>query len=696
MERRIGILFVLIGVLLVGGCRPKEKLTLYFDANGGSVVEAIVDPAAMSPLVLPTPVKDGFVFGGWYLDKQLSALFTAESELPTFSITLYAKWIEGAAGSVTITFISNGGTSLSPLVQVSGTVVSAPVSPTRSGYVFAGWYQDAALTNAYTFSTMPSSNLTLYAKWTTVSSGTFTITFDSNGGTAVSALSASHNESIVAPDPPVKSGHTFAGWYQDAALTQPFVFNVMPGSSFTLYARWVEGSVLTLASASDLAMVRGNPTAHFLLSGNIDLGNAEWDPIGTFEVPFEGLFDGGGYTISNFTITSYKNEGVIGLFGHVRGTIKNLKIDDAVIQFSTNQEVVVGLLAGRIEYGEVINVEVDGDIIIQTNTVLDIAIGGLVGRNAASWFTDCTSHATISLSTNNENASTFQLFDTYIGGLIGYGYDDYLLRATSDARITLREFGSPTRNQTWYATNIGGLIGKTDDGLIEYGVSQVDIITHLLTSSASTGYFLGGITGYLNRGEILYSESVGWIAPDGVAPGAKVYLGGIAGYQMDGLIKNCTFDGGFASYAEGVENAIVTGGGIVAVLNEGEVRNCWSRGEFRFNAPGNDGVVIAGGLVGRMWWANIHNNFTTASLIVTSNPSYLLGRLVAEREDSNIYESYKLYTSTFTVNGSDITDNTEGSAMGQLSDILYWIRYYWGETEWNYSTLNQHPEIIRP
>jgi uncharacterized repeat protein (TIGR02543 family) len=83
--------------------------------------------------------------------------------MPSQATTLYAKW---TINQYTITFVSNQGTSVIAITQDFGTAVTAPTNPTRSGYTFAGWFSDEALTTAYTFSTMPSQATTLYAKWT--------------------------------------------------------------------------------------------------------------------------------------------------------------------------------------------------------------------------------------------------------------------------------------------------------------------------------------------------------------------------------------------------------------------------------------------------------------------------------------------------------------------------------------------------
>jgi|694.fasta_scaffold109264_1 uncharacterized repeat protein (TIGR02543 family) len=72
--------------------------------------------------------------------------------------------------NITITFNTNGGTAITTITAQPGSAINAPANPTRSGYTFAGWFSDEALSNAYTFpATMPSENITLYAKWTITS-----------------------------------------------------------------------------------------------------------------------------------------------------------------------------------------------------------------------------------------------------------------------------------------------------------------------------------------------------------------------------------------------------------------------------------------------------------------------------------------------------------------------------------------------
>jgi len=82
----------------------------------------------------------------------------------TVKVTVKAK---SETVSYTVTFNSNGGSAVAAKTVKSGEKVSAPTAPTKDGVTFGGWYSDAALTKAYSFSSAVKSNITLYAKWTT-------------------------------------------------------------------------------------------------------------------------------------------------------------------------------------------------------------------------------------------------------------------------------------------------------------------------------------------------------------------------------------------------------------------------------------------------------------------------------------------------------------------------------------------------
>ena len=89
-----------------------------------------------------------------------------------------------ALKTLTVAFNSNGGSAVASQTVTYNTAATEPPAPTRSGYTFDGWYSDEALTSAYNFSTPVTGDITLYAKWTYVDSG-------SSGGSSSGGSSSS-------------------------------------------------------------------------------------------------------------------------------------------------------------------------------------------------------------------------------------------------------------------------------------------------------------------------------------------------------------------------------------------------------------------------------------------------------------------------------------------------------------------------
>jgi len=72
----------------------------------------------------------------------------------------------------TVTFNSNGGSSVTGATINHNATASTPTQPTKSGYTFGGWYSESGLTNSFIFTTPITANTTLYAKWNAVLNGT--------------------------------------------------------------------------------------------------------------------------------------------------------------------------------------------------------------------------------------------------------------------------------------------------------------------------------------------------------------------------------------------------------------------------------------------------------------------------------------------------------------------------------------------
>ena len=83
---------------------------------------------------------------------------------------------------------------------------------------------------------------TVYAKWI----DEFTLTFDSQGGSAVAPKKVGSGLAITKPEDPVLEGSSFAGWYEEEGCTTPFVFADGITADKTVYAKWVSTKTVTL------------------------------------------------------------------------------------------------------------------------------------------------------------------------------------------------------------------------------------------------------------------------------------------------------------------------------------------------------------------------------------------------------------------------------------------------------------------
>ncbi len=176
------------------------------------------------------PTKDRmgatvYTFDGWS-----TAIGGAKIALPqvTGNATYYAHFSDDPV--YTVTFNANGhGTAPEAQEVVRGQKVTEPVAPTAEGYLFGGWYKEETCTNAWDFnSDVVNANTTLFAKWT---ANPYTITFDSNGGSAVESITQGYETSVTAPANPTRTGYTFARW-------DPEVPSTMPLNGTTCVAQW--------------------------------------------------------------------------------------------------------------------------------------------------------------------------------------------------------------------------------------------------------------------------------------------------------------------------------------------------------------------------------------------------------------------------------------------------------------------------
>lgn len=134
-------------------------------------------------------------------------------------------------GLYKVEFSTNGG---SPVESMRTNKIKSAPQTTKENGEFEGWYESSDFRDAaVVFPFDVREDMTLYAKWLQK----YTVSFDSDGGTAVAPLAA---HTLSAPPPaPKKDGFTFGGWYTDGTLAEMAVFPLELDGDVTLYAKWL-------------------------------------------------------------------------------------------------------------------------------------------------------------------------------------------------------------------------------------------------------------------------------------------------------------------------------------------------------------------------------------------------------------------------------------------------------------------------
>lgn len=267
----------------------------------------------------------------------------------------------------------------------------------------------------------------------------------------------------------------------------------------------------------------------FILMNDIEL-TQPWIPIGTGTASsFAGTFDGNGHTISGIKIVS--NVGYAGFFGYLKGQVKNLTVEGAIVSGDGN----CGGIAGQLEStGKIINCISHIDIKAKDKT------GGIVGYNDGG---------TIEGSVNRGNIS-----GTYkVGGVVGENWAGNITQCGNKGNVKSSQRGVAT-----YGT--GGVAGRSvsAESIISESYNTGEITSNTEATGGVVGYtnaYGASITSCYSNGEILIKGNQKEVVPS--------WAGGIVGIVGSKGIKiqNC-----YA--AKGVTGADIVGGVIGRYIND--------------------------------------------------------------------------------------------------------------------------------
>ena len=223
---------------------PSTNLTSYTVlTNGGGNIA--LQPAS----------RNGYTFLGWYDNASFAGVpITDFPAMDAAAKTFYAKW--SSADSYTVSYTLNDGTpaghpATNPNTVTSYTVLDPNVTlapATRTGYDFEGWYDNSGFTGTPItgFPTSDAENKHYYAKWSAAKSYTVQWNLNDNAPAGHPANNpntvASYTvlDADVTINPATRTGYTFRGWYDNAALTGMPVTNLhtMDAENKTYYAKW--------------------------------------------------------------------------------------------------------------------------------------------------------------------------------------------------------------------------------------------------------------------------------------------------------------------------------------------------------------------------------------------------------------------------------------------------------------------------
>ncbi|NLV44172.1 MAG: hypothetical protein GXY07_06705 [Candidatus Hydrogenedentes bacterium] len=322
----------------------------------------------------------------------------------------------------------------------------------------------------------------------------------------------------------------------------------------------------SVADWTTLAITTADWNKHFILVNNIDFASVEVTPVGTFDLPFKGVFDGNGHALRSVLINFPETE-YIGLFCTlgVGGVIKDLGVED--VDITGNKHV--GGLVGYNGGGMITSCYVTGAVKGETAEIGIINIGGLVGYNNDGEIESCHTACAV--------AGDFG--SNYVGGLVG-----------TIAKGTVSWCYAAGTVQGTH--EVGGLVGHNNEGTIT---------SCCVTGSTGGATSVGGLVGYNNNmGAIsrCYAEGA-------VSAGGSI-AGGLVG-QNKGRLTSC--------YARGATSGYNDVGGLVGYNYGGTVTYSYSTGVVA-NTEGNIGGLVGAndsGTVTSSYWDTDLSGWTTSA-----------------------------------------------------------------------------------
>ncbi len=402
--------------------------------------------------------------------------------------------------------------------------------------------------------------------------------------------------------------------------------------------------------------------AYTLLTCDIDLGGDDWIPIGerTSRCSYTGIFNGGGYTVSNFNIVAsdYEYVGFFSALWEYQGIgaeIHNFNISDATL-VSNEEHNSVGGLTG-VSYSEITNCSVDVDITLNEPVY---TVGGLVGMAYGGPVANCETSGSMNVFIAEQSEAVSAENYTYpkYGGVIGTGQEGCeIYSLTNNMALNFALKTLTTEVEQDISVNVGGVMGQVCGAYYYDLVNNADIsgvggVGGVIADCWSSGTV---IENCVNNGDIYticgINSNVGGILGQSFKEGENLILNSanygditIDTVQYEGVSRQCW------------------GGGILGIGNVA-IENSLSTGDITVTGKL---IQYIGGLVGGCQ-STIKNSYCTGDISVESTTSIITGGIVGVMQ-SDIGTAIESCYYSGTIIGSNII--IESSSAVKIGGIV--------------------------
>lgn len=276
--------------------------TVSFDSDGGSAVEEQKVAAGEKATEPEDPTKEDYTFDYWQTEEGTEFDFNSAIN---DDITLKAIW-KAQTVTYTVTFDSDGGSAIEAQKVIRGHQATKPADPTKEGFTFDSWQTTDG--KKFDFGSPVDSDIKLKAKWTEKKPDTFTVSFETNGGSAVEKQTVEKGKTAANPTAPTRKGYSFSGWYSDKDLKTAYDFTSAVTADVTLYAKWTEIKYTVSAGANGYYTLKSNKTVSITVKRS-EADDTCLNHFSSVEIDGKTLTKDTDYTVkSGSTVVSFKPE----------------------------------------------------------------------------------------------------------------------------------------------------------------------------------------------------------------------------------------------------------------------------------------------------------------------------------------------------------------------------------------------------